>query len=99
MLKSQILFDKSSNEKYKALFLAAVKQDPKALQLIPPNNRDYDVCFEAVKQNHNVLQYVPDKLQDEIVDALYWNKNNPPTDDLSRIKELTEKLNIGTRVL
>jgi hypothetical protein len=43
--------------------LTAVREDGKALQLVPDKLKTAEICLEAVKKDGEALQYVPDKLK------------------------------------
>lgn len=83
----QELFDASTKEKYKELFLAAVKQDSEALRLIPPNDIDFDISLAAVKSDKGFissLNLIPRKFRKyslclEAVKVNAWQlKHVPP---------------------
>ena len=72
---------------YNKIVMAAVKQSGQVLKYVPTDLRDEHLCMAAYQQDGYALHYVPPNLQAEIKDAL----SKP--DELSRVKELAERLN------
>ncbi len=46
-------------------YLEMVKNCGHALEIVPEELRDKEMCLEAVKKNGWALQYVPDELRDD----------------------------------
>ena len=43
----------------KKIYLEILKENGEAIQYIPFDKRDKEICFEAVKENWQALSYVP----------------------------------------